>query len=580
MMSQRENYGLASPGATSPETDLAFQRYRILASLGRGGMSEVFLAGLEQDGAIQRLAVLKRLSAELCGDPATVQMFLDEARIGLRLTHPNIAQTHDVGQFEGRLCILMGYLKGQPLHRIVQRVSETGKVLPLALAVKIVVDALDGLSAAHQACDFDGTPLGVVHRDVSPHNLFIEYDGRVKVLDFGVAKAVIQEGVTRTGLVKGKFAYMAPEQARSEHVDERADIWSIGVVFWELVTGARLFKGTSEAAMLQATLCSPIPYPAAYRSDVPPALEQVVQRALERDPSRRYGSALEMKEELERWLEAQGRGLTALLATYVSQAFAAERDEQQSFLKEALAQRAAMPTSSRTMLRLAQPTLDARTQLATLAQQVETKNAQSELLMAALQRKNRLAIWFLLGLGALLAGILTGVVLVVLRALAAPEPVAGAAKAPAPIEVTDANTGPAPAPRELATPTSLLDVPVLRAAVPSAQGPGSALADLKAERLARTRRVPNAGSASARLTDGAPAGTAKPAEPGFLTLDTTPWSVVSVGPRVLGSTPLIRVALPPGDVVLSLSNPDTGAHAIYTVHIEQGQAVSRRLGLE
>jgi serine/threonine-protein kinase len=410
MMSQLDSSELGMTGSLRLETDVAFERYRVLAAIGRGGMSEVFLAGMEQDGNIQRLAVMKRLNAELCGDPTTVQMFLDEARIGLRLSHPNIVQTHDVGRFEGRLCILMDYLKGQPLHRVIHRAAEQGKVLPLELAVKIIVDVLDGLGAAHAACDYDGAPLGVVHRDISPHNLFIEYDGRVKLLDFGIAKAAIQEGATRTGLVKGKFAYMAPEQARSEPIDQRADIWSVGVVFWELITGARLFKGPSEAAMLQATLKSPIPYPAAYRSDVPPLLEQVVQRALERDRSLRYGSALEMKDALERWLEAQGRGYTATLAAFMNDAFGPERDEQQSFVRDLLAQRSLSPTSSGTMARFAALGVPHRTQMhATELAELAQHRTQTNQLMLVLEQKSRLATWILVGLLALVFGLLLGV---------------------------------------------------------------------------------------------------------------------------------------------------------------------------
>jgi serine/threonine protein kinase len=582
MMSQLDSSELGMTGSLRLETDVAFERYRVLAAIGRGGMSEVFLAGMEQDGNIQRLAVMKRLNAELCGDPTTVQMFLDEARIGLRLSHPNIVQTHDVGRFEGRLCILMDYLKGQPLHRVIHRAAEQGKVLPLELAVKIIVDVLDGLGAAHAACDYDGAPLGVVHRDISPHNLFIEYDGRVKLLDFGIAKAAIQEGATRTGLVKGKFAYMAPEQARSEPIDQRADIWSVGVVFWELITGARLFKGPSEAAMLQATLKSPIPYPAAYRSDVPPLLEQVVQRALERDRSLRYGSALEMKDALERWLEAQGRGYTATLAAFMNDAFGPERDEQQSFVRDLLAQRSLSPTSSGTMARFAALGVPHRTQMhATELAELAQHRTQTNQLMLVLEQKSRLATWILLGLLALVFGLLLGVGVVVLRAPAGAERPASQVRRPAPIEPATP-TAP-PTPRPVVSEPALAQGPEL---APIAPSPGAiSVSPARADVARAPRREParerSAPAGSERSAAPKPStSSAKLAEPGFLTLDTSPWSVVSSGGRVLGSTPLVHAALPPGDVVLSLSNPDTGAHATYTVRIEAGKTVSRRIGLE
>lgn len=587
MMSHFETSEFGASSTLTHDTDVAFQRYRVLAAIGRGGMSEVFLAGLSQDGSIQRLAVMKRLNAELCSDPLTVQMFLDEARIGLRLNHPNIVQTHDVGRFKGRLCILMDYLRGQPLHRVVQRSVEQGKVLPLELAVKVVIDVLEGLSAAHEACDYDGAPLGVVHRDISPHNLFVEYDGRVKVLDFGIAKAKIQEGATRTGLVKGKFAYMAPEQARSEPVDRRADVWSVGVVLWELITGARLFKGPSEAAMLHATLCAPIPYPAAYRSDVPPVLEQIVARALERDVSRRYGSALELKEALEGWLEAQGRGFTAALAAFMNDTFGPERDEQQSFVRELLAQRPS-PTSSGTMPRLNPPALGQRTQLhgAELLELAQHRT-QTNQLMLVLERKNRLATWILAGLLALVIGLLTGVAVVVLRppaseradsGQAAKNPRAIAAVTPsaaaAAVEPSSTSVGMA-APIDSDAPAPLAASLTSRARSEARAAPALATRATRAE----PARGPLLRSVE-RAAQALPSAEAKPGEHGFLTLDTSPWSLVSVGGHVLGSTPLVRFPLPPGDVVLSLSNPDTGAHTTYAVRIEAGKTLSRRIGLE
>ncbi|HWA76924.1 MAG TPA: serine/threonine-protein kinase [Polyangiaceae bacterium] len=585
MLSQIENSEFANTSALAVDTDPAFLRYRLLASIGRGGMSEIFLAGWEPDSSVQRLVVMKRLNPELCTDPVTVQMFLDEAKIGMRLSHPNIVQTLDVGRFEGRLCLLMEYLKGQPLQRVMQRVQEQGRVLPLELAVKIVIDALEGLGAAHAACDYDGTPLGVVHRDVSPHNLFVEYDGRVKVVDFGIAKATIQEGATRAGLVKGKFAYMAPEQARSEPVDPRADIWSVGVVFWELLTGARLFKGPSEAAMLQATLEAPIPYPAAYRSDVPPVLEQIMQRALERDREQRYGSALEMKEALEQWLDSQGRGFTTALAVFMDQLFGAERDEQQSFIRDLLAQRS--PTSSGTMARvLPPPSLSARTNAGDFAELLQQRT-QTNQLMLVLERKNRLASWLLVGLLSVLVGIATGIGVVVFRPsppkeksleLAALVPHAPPESGPRAPDATAEHAATAAAPTPPAPAFSATEEresghngrptqPLARAAQRGPRATVTPAADVTAE--LGERAAPRASASSAG-----------PVEPGFLTLDSSPWSVVSVGGRVLGTTPLVRVALPPGDVVLSLSNPETGARASYALRIEPGKAVSRRVGLE
>jgi serine/threonine-protein kinase len=335
------------------------------------------------------------------------------------------------------------------------------------------------------------------------------------------------------------------------------------VVLWELITGARLFKGPTEAAMLHATLRSPIPYPAAYRSDVPPAIEQVVLRALERDRSRRYGAALEMKEDLERWLDDQGRGFCASLAAFMGQAFASERDEQQNFVRELLAQQALTLTSSGTMARLSPPNMAGRTQATDLAELVQHRTQTNQLLLV-LQRKNQVVTWTLAGLLALLVGILTGVAVVVLRPPAAAQKIEVQAHTPAPA-----------LPRV---------VPEVQAPLPPALAQNSLDPAPAARPFTGVARTPQPPPPLARISERAPpkasGADAKPAEPGFLTLDTSPWSVVSAGGHVLGTTPLVRVALPAGDVVLSLSNPDTGAHATYALRIEAGKTVSRRIGLE
>jgi eukaryotic-like serine/threonine-protein kinase len=583
MMPQASSSDFAVSGAVDLETDLAFQRYRLLASIGRGGMSEVFLAGWEHATGIHRLAVMKRLNLELCQDPTTVQMFLDEARLGLRLDHPNIVQTHDVGRFEGRPCILMEYLRGQPLHRVVQRAAEQGLLLPLELVVKVIVDVLDGLGAAHEALDYDGTPLNVVHRDISPHNLFLEYDGRVKILDFGIAKAAIQETHTRTGLIKGKFAYMAPEQARSEPVDHRADLWSVGVVFWELLTGTRLFKGPNEAAMLQATLTAAIPYPCGYRSDVPPVLEQILEGALTRNPANRYASAREMRSDLEHWLEGRGKHFGAALASYMDEAFAEERDEQQRFLRDLLARRETAPTSSGTVARVSSSSFAGLTHLAPLPPEVQPPGESA--IEASLRRQQRLTIWVLLSLLALLFGLAIGVSMVIFRPLGQ-----GLLRAPDPLPPLAALSISTPAP-----PTEPAALPAEFEAAPTPPAPLPALdrndaiaplAQLEAPAAARRPAPPPARVKSSRpaaaLPSAAPSGLAQAShvDEGYLTLDTTPWSIVSVGGRVLGQTPIIRAPLPPGEVVLSLSNPERKIHSSYSVRIESGKISARRIGLE
>ncbi|HEX3769520.1 MAG TPA: serine/threonine-protein kinase, partial [Polyangiaceae bacterium] len=212
-----------------------------IARLGSGGMAEVFLAVARGPVGFNKLAVVKRLRNS--DDAAQVAMFLDEARLAARLNNANIVHTYEVGEAGGKYFIAMEYLEGQSLHALIARQKVHGSGASDAVAAYIAAQALKGLHFAHQLRDFDGTPLGVVHRDVSPHNLYLTYEGEVKVLDFGVAKTRMNAGNTETGMVKGKIRYMAPEQLSDGAVDARADVFALGVVLWELLARRPLFQG-------------------------------------------------------------------------------------------------------------------------------------------------------------------------------------------------------------------------------------------------------------------------------------------------------------------------------------------------
>ena len=216
----------------------SLERYKLVARLGQGGMAEVYLAAWEVAPFVHRPVVIKRLHPHFNEDPRLVRMFLDEARLLTQLDHPNVVKTLEAGVIDGRCCIAMEYLEGQPLHRVLRRAYQRG-MLPPELAVSITISVLDGLDYSHETAGENGRPLEIVHRDVSPQNVFVTNDGQVKVLDFGIAKANTQEGRTATGIVKGKVGYIAPEQAAAEAVDRRADVWSAGVVLWEALSGTR-----------------------------------------------------------------------------------------------------------------------------------------------------------------------------------------------------------------------------------------------------------------------------------------------------------------------------------------------------
>jgi serine/threonine protein kinase len=218
-------------------------KYRRVATLGQGGMGTVFLAFAHGVGQFRKLLVVKELLPELTGKEGFIEMFLDEARLAARLDHPNVVQTFEVGHEGGRYFLAMEYLDGQPLSALIERMRERGG-LPLPVHLQILSEVLAGLQYAHELCDYDGRPLAVVHRDISPHNVFITYHGQVKIVDFGVAKAANASALTHPGVFKGKFGYAAPEQILGGPVDARADVFSVGVMLWQAIAGRRFAEPT------------------------------------------------------------------------------------------------------------------------------------------------------------------------------------------------------------------------------------------------------------------------------------------------------------------------------------------------
>ena len=314
------------------------RRYEPIAQIGRGGMAEVLLAMMDSGAGARRLAVLKRIGPELATDPDFVTMFLDEARLSLRLSHANVVQTYEVLVGDDELAIAMEYLDGQPLTRVLNRLLRgPGEQLGLPLRLRILTRVLAGLQHAHVLADLDGTPLGVVHRDVSPQNVFVTYDGQVKLVDFGVAKTIAASHQTRPGAIKGKLAYMAPEQLQSEAVDRRADLFSVGVMLWEMLAQRRMWHRMTEVEIV-GHLASGRPMPAlpVLPADVPTELDAICLRALELDPALRYQTAEEMEMDLERVLVGAADSHARNLGTVVSLAFAAERAERQVVIERCL----------------------------------------------------------------------------------------------------------------------------------------------------------------------------------------------------------------------------------------------------
>jgi predicted ATPase/serine/threonine protein kinase/Tfp pilus assembly protein PilF len=272
-----------------------FGRYTLMKRLGAGGMGEVFLARAE--GSDQEL-VLKRILPHLTENPRFLRLFLDETRIASRLVHPNIARIFELGEVEGTWFVAMELVDGKDLRELLKRAREQGHHLPLEVAVGIAIEIAKGLSHAHAATDSQGRSLHVVHRDVSPHNILIGRTGDVKLIDFGVAKAANKSVQTGTGILKGKFPYMAPEQAHAKPVDPRTDVFALGIVLWEMICARYLFRGKTDAATLKLVREVSVPVPSSLRDDVPEALDRVVMKALRKEPRDRYPTAEAFREAL------------------------------------------------------------------------------------------------------------------------------------------------------------------------------------------------------------------------------------------------------------------------------------------
>ena len=282
-------------------------RYDKLAEIASGGMATVYLARAHGVGGFERLVAVKEMHPHLAKEPEFVAMFLDEARLAARIRHPNVVATHDVTETdEGALSLVMEYIEGPSLQQILKRAVRQKERVPLDVGLRIFLDSLAGLDAAHELDDEQGVPLRLVHRDVSPQNILVSTDGIAKLTDFGVARAESRLSNTRTGMVKGKVPYMAPEQIRSKPLDRRTDVFAAGAVLWEILAGRRMVKAESEVAMMyQITEGAPVS-PREVVRELPERVAEVCVKALEKNPDDRYPSAAAFAEALEAAARADG----------------------------------------------------------------------------------------------------------------------------------------------------------------------------------------------------------------------------------------------------------------------------------
>lgn len=308
-------------------------KYTLVAEIARGGMGIVYLAHTGGLAGFRKVVVVKELKPEFADDPRFREMFFEEAKLAARLNHRNIVQTNEVGEDGRRVFMAMDYLEGCSLHILRKRF--TGDRAPsVAAQLRVLAEMLAGLHYAHELTGYDDTPMGIVHRDVSPHNVFVTVDGQVKLLDFGVAKASDRESQTQAGVLKGRVAYMAPEQVTNEKIDRRVDIFAAGVIMREILTGTRLWEGSNELDTLRRLVTLDIPpFPETTAPSVPSELREICMTAMAPNRDARFRTAHEMRTLIEQHLARENPNLVSEVGTRIEAEFADRRKKLQALIE-------------------------------------------------------------------------------------------------------------------------------------------------------------------------------------------------------------------------------------------------------
>ena len=579
---------VASPSSQLPAI-CDFGRFELLGRLAFGGMAEIFLAREHStEASASRHLVIKRILPHVATDSQFMDMFLDEARLAMNLNHPNICHIYEFGQQEGASFIAMEWVNGVTLGKLIRRARIDGGVPP-PIAAKIAAQIAGALHYAHRAKDQAGKPLGIVHRDVSPHNVMISYDGAVKLLDFGIAKAASHSTKTEAGVIKGKFAYMSPEQCLGKDLDGRTDVFALGVCLFETLTGKQLFHQKTEYETMRAVIDGPVPSIRDVYPHLPEALDDICQKALQKDREARFKNAGKLQTALEQWfIESKNVVTDATLADYMEELYEEEIE------RGPLVDSTPFGQSMQRMSGNAERALEQAKQEshATTPSGPKAKAEAEPVVIEGGQTDGAKRKWLAVGAVALLA--LAVGVGVAMTGGDPPEPVASAEPAPTPEPVLEPAPEPIPEPApepipEPAAPTtgsaSVTSTPegaTVRLDGEEAPGetpltleelsPGEHAVELRRSgyepfRADLTIIAGEVATLEASLTRAERAPTAPP---GRLSVNTRPWSKVYVGRRLLGTTPIGEASVPSGTVRLRLVDRDGATHR-RTVQVEAGE---------
>ncbi len=581
----------------------AFGKYQLFASLGRGGMADVFLSVARGQMGFNKLAVIKRLRQALAEEAAFRNMFLDEARLAARLNHPNIVHTYEVGEQNGVYFIAMEYLEGQALNKVLREAQKRNEGIEHEIAARIIADALGGLGHAHELRDYDGRPLQIIHRDVSPHNIFVTYDGHTKLVDFGIAKAALSSTETEVGVLKGKVAYMSPEQAMGARIDARSDLFAMGIVLWELVAHQRLMTGENAANTLHRLMSEPIPRVSQVVPSIDPHLDAIIARALEKDPDVRWQSASEMREALEAWLASRprvarqedvGRKMVHLFGT-VREEVQRQINRHMSAFGAAANTQELQALTAEALRRMEQSGANVSGQLLRLGSgsgsgviasygglpamgsgppsgypSAPPSGGSHPQMMAPVsvaqpaQKSSALSIVVAIGFF-----VLAIVGMVVFGTQRAREPVVQQGTQ----ETEKSGTGTGPTSDVAPSATVVTPPPVATTVETAAVQPA-------AHATATKKKGPPVAKAAAPSPPPPAAPAPPPEEPGFLTISSYPWAKVYEGGRQLCTTPCAKVSLSPGSHNLLLENSEQSLKQNVSVVIKSGETTTRQVGFK
>jgi serine/threonine protein kinase len=530
------------------------------AHLASGGMADVFLASSRNHPG--RLLVLKMLSARFCGDQNMLASFVDEARLLEKLRHPNLVQFFGSGSIGDLPFLALEYLEGDTLSVLRRQMADSGGHLPVSAVVRIGLQLANVLDYIHQARDEGGQPLQVVHRDISPQNIVLTYDGRIKLLDFGIALSRVREGHTRTGMLKGKLSYLSPEQINGEPLDGRSDLFSLGAVLWELCVGRRLFKGDNEFQVMKLICEVDAPGPKSERPDIPDRLDAVISSLLVRDRQKRLSSAARLREELGRLLFQEMADSSPRQLEQLAGEFLGERRRIKAELVDRARHRSVMESFLFADLEITDP------DSVPLERQVVFKATTPSAAShppdpppePAAQPKEERSKNYLLVFGGLVLLVL-GLVLF-LAGRKAPGPPVTHPSRPENTVGKEAQT-PNPGPAQVETQNS--------DAAPKQPPPAEKASSLDPPQTEQTAE------ASQPPAEAVPAPPSPPDEVGYLRLNSTPEVEVYLEGELVGRTPVEDLPLRPGRYRVRVVNRQAHIDEKLTLFIKKGEITSQRL---